>query len=567
MQRGPSSAASAVPQPSQNVPSYLKELCTPAPAGERSGARRSKSSSSPIPLFCQVPSKAFVQPDIHRDSSESGFGFSAGNGAMDGAMTNEGRNGHLALDGEAIPTTKMTKHQPSLFVAPTQGMVVEDGRGGVLVFPSAFFADNYSDKDNHSMLHLSEKNLRVAYAGPGSDDIHAASIRANHPIPPQCGIYYFEVTVISKGRDGWMGIGLCEKDVDLNRLPGWDPKSWGYHGDDGYSFESSGRGKSYGPTYTTGDIIGCCINFRTMNISYTKNGLDIGVAFKNIKPTSSLFPVVGMRTPGEILEANFGGKPFKFDVDTFVKDERLRLWSLIAETHVIPPPTFSDPPPLSAPADMRRALRSSKTASLLNNLILSYLKHNGYVKTSESFHRDVMKFSIEDGIVDVEKCLSAATGTEMDVDGSDQLPGIEDVRLRNTSHVERKSFNTGEKDNMIRSDSVIAEAIRFGREIRREFYLDAEKSDSVRNALEETFSLLAYDNPAANSPTSYLLTQSGREIVANIVDGAVLSEMGCSNVSDLEQIVKQAVQVNNSLIVEANGCGALLHVERDFLVS
>ena len=40
------------------------------------------------------------------------------------------------------------------------------------------------------------------------------------------------------------------------RLPGWDKHSYGYHGDDGHSFCSSGQGQKYGPTFTTGDVVG-----------------------------------------------------------------------------------------------------------------------------------------------------------------------------------------------------------------------------------------------------------------------------------------------------------------------
>ena len=40
--------------------------------------------------------------------------------------------------------------------------------------------------------------------GVGKSHNHkdAASVRATHPIPAACGIYYFEVRIISKGRDG-----------------------------------------------------------------------------------------------------------------------------------------------------------------------------------------------------------------------------------------------------------------------------------------------------------------------------------------------------------------------------
>ena len=53
-----------------------------------------------------------------------------------------------------------------------------------------------------------------------------------------------------------MGIGLSAQGVNMNRLPGWDKHSYGYHGDDGHSFCSSGSGQPYGPTFTTNDVIG-----------------------------------------------------------------------------------------------------------------------------------------------------------------------------------------------------------------------------------------------------------------------------------------------------------------------
>ena len=77
----------------------------------------------------------------------------------------------------------------------------------------------------------------------------AATVRANHPIPHQCGIFYFEVEIINKGRDGYIAIGFTGPHVSLGRLPGWDDMSWGYHGDDGNSFACSGTGKLYGPTF------------------------------------------------------------------------------------------------------------------------------------------------------------------------------------------------------------------------------------------------------------------------------------------------------------------------------
>ena len=42
----------------------------------------------------------------------------------------------------------------------------------------------------------------AAFSGQGKTHKDAASVRATHPIPAACGVYYFEVKIISKGRDG-----------------------------------------------------------------------------------------------------------------------------------------------------------------------------------------------------------------------------------------------------------------------------------------------------------------------------------------------------------------------------
>ena len=53
-----------------------------------------------------------------------------------------------------------------------------------------------------SELYVVTVRLRT---GPGTEDKHAASVRADTPVPPDCGLYYYEVTVINRGRDGFIG--------------------------------------------------------------------------------------------------------------------------------------------------------------------------------------------------------------------------------------------------------------------------------------------------------------------------------------------------------------------------
>lgn len=73
-----------------------------------------------------------------------------------------------------------------------------------------------------------------------------------------------------------IGVGFSSKSASLNRAPGWEPESWGYHGDDGHCFQAQNVGKQYGPTFGYGDVIGCGVNFRTGTAFFTKNGHYLG---------------------------------------------------------------------------------------------------------------------------------------------------------------------------------------------------------------------------------------------------------------------------------------------------
>ncbi|KAI4877893.1 hypothetical protein NFI96_002307 [Prochilodus magdalenae] len=233
---------------------------------------------------------------------------------------------------------------------------------------------SWSPKDKYSYIGLSQNNLRVHYkackiasltTGHGKNHKDAASVRATHPIPAACGIYYFEVKIVSKGRDGYMGIGLSAQGVNMNRLPGWDKHSYGYHGDDGHSFCSSGTGQPYGPTFTTGDVIGCCVNLINNTCFYTKNGHSLGVAFTDLPP--NLYPTVGLQTPGEIVDANFGQQPFVFDIEDYMSEWRAKIHSMIARFPI--------------------GERLGEWQTVLQNMVSSYLVHHGYCATAMAFAR------------------------------------------------------------------------------------------------------------------------------------------------------------------------------------
>ncbi|KAE8452802.1 hypothetical protein EG329_013074 [Mollisiaceae sp. DMI_Dod_QoI] len=178
----------------------------------------------------------------------------------------------------------------------------------------------WNSLDKYGGLEVLNDGLEVKFSGPKSErdrDHEACAIRADHPMPSQCGIYYFEVDIVSRKREeSSIGIGFSTKNVPLSRLPGWEPESYAYHGDDGHSFCCQSSGKHYGPPFNAGDVIGCGVNFRTGCAFFTKNGDHLGTAFRDIKENKGkLFPSVGMKKAGEHVRVNFGQRPFVFDID------------------------------------------------------------------------------------------------------------------------------------------------------------------------------------------------------------------------------------------------------------
>ncbi|XP_015778182.1 PREDICTED: E3 ubiquitin-protein ligase RNF123-like [Acropora digitifera] len=70
--------------------------------------------------------------------------------------------------------------------------------------------------------------------------------------------------------------------------------------------------------WMAGDVIGCCIDLDEGTISYSRNGLYLGVAFDNVQfgPGQAYFPAASL-SYGESCQMNFGAAPFKFPIDGY----------------------------------------------------------------------------------------------------------------------------------------------------------------------------------------------------------------------------------------------------------
>lgn len=91
--------------------------------------------------------------------------------------------------------------------------------------------------------------------------------------------------MLTRSRTPPIAIGFASKEASTSRAPGWEPGSWGYHGDDGHSFASQNTGQPYAEQFGVGDTVGCLVNFRLGHALFTKNGRQLGM-FDSLKRRS-----------------------------------------------------------------------------------------------------------------------------------------------------------------------------------------------------------------------------------------------------------------------------------------
>lgn len=448
----------------------------------------------------------------------------------------------------------------------------------------------WNNDDRSGGIEVSQDGLNVQFSATGPTKVNeydSASVRADYSIPRSCGVYYFEVAIMNKSREGLISIGFCGADVQLNRLPGWEPNSWGYHGDDGKSFCCSGMGKAYGPQFNSKDVIGCGINFRTHTAFFTRNGQMLGTAFREIPNDRKLFPAVGMKKPGEHIRVNFGQEEFSFDIDGYVKAERKSAFQEIGDSQV-----ESLCPPLDETA-------------LIQSLVSSYLQHDGFVETAKAFaqdlqaeqnalsnngksrplelmedenaiHRQNIRTAILEG--DIDKALEFTQRHYPDVLSLNEQINFR-LRCRKFIEMMRRSAETtngrkkvppstskrrafdaygDEEDEDVdmdggdnRSDmdvdepapitgpaapdlNMLGKVLEYGRQLQEDF----KDKPELQEEMEQVFSLFAYSDPMT-SPMAHLLSEEGRGPVAEALNSAILVSLGKSSKAPLERLVQQ----------------------------
>ncbi|KAI4332306.1 hypothetical protein L6164_017228 [Bauhinia variegata] len=374
-------------------------------------------------------------------------------------------------------------------------------------------------------LVVTTDKLSAKYTNVNLHGHDVGVIQANKPAPTKRLVYYFELYVKDAGAKGQIAIGFTTENFKMRRQPGWEANSCGYHGDDGLLYRGHGKGEAFGPTYTSGDIVGGGINYATQEFFFTKNGQVVGTVYKEIK--GPLFPTIAVHSQNEEVHVNFGQKPFALDLKEFEAQERMKQQLKIEETPL--------PPNLSY------------------GIVRSYLLHYGYEETLNSF--DVASRSTVPPI-----CIAQENGNA----------GQEITYALNQRKTLRQLIRKGDIDTafsklrewypQIVEDNTTAmcfllhcqkfielvrvgaleEAVKYGRiELARFFGLPV-----FEDLVQDCVALLAYEQPQESS-VGYLLKDSQREVVADAVNAMILStnpnvkEAKICLHSNLERLLRQ----------------------------
>ncbi|ETI19918.1 hypothetical protein G647_08933 [Cladophialophora carrionii CBS 160.54] len=474
----------------------------------------------------------------------------------------------------------------------------------------------WSEQDKYPGLDIMNDGQDLRYSGSASKaEIEAASVRTNHAIPPACGMYYFEVKIEQKSKDTAIAVGFSTGEASLERLPGWETHSWGYHGDDGKMFFGEHSGRSYGPTFGAGDIIGCGINFNTWQAFFTKNGQDLGICFKELKKDMKLYPTIGMKKhSGALVTGNFGQRPFSFLINDKMLSEQVNVSRDISKARIT------------------SLQRQRDENSLIQELVAQFLGHDGYVETAKAFaeetrrekqslsnvlpantptvagqddtdavHRQRIRRAILSGDIDQAleithahfptvlaenpdivfrlKCrkwielISKTTdlNTRKPPARNDRRPsnGVDkphsvDDDLAHDMELDPDNHTNGvgklpADHSGLQHDQLLQEVMLYGQELHREFqHEDGEHA----KALQDIFSLVAYNDPKG-SVHGHLLDASGRTAVAEELNSAILVSLGRSPSAALETAWKQTEALID-VLSEEGGPAAFVNLQATF---
>lgn len=421
------------------------------------------------------------------------------------------------------------------------------------------------DDRGHSSVTITDRGSRIEFplgksTGSSSSSSHSsATLRADQPIPSLCGVYYYEVMIEAHGADQVVSVGICKDSAPLQKIPGQDSDTWGYHSDDGRICVRGEATRAFGPRIQAGDVLGCGLNFNSGTIFYTKNGLPLGTAFSSV-PVSKcdMYPCIGFKA-GSVLNTNFGSnnQRFLFDIDKYVADEKKKVLDQI----------FGCTDTLEGVQD---------EAEFIKDLVSNYFAHVGYIESSRAFEEDRKRESdttmeqdpsptdeMSPTLVDIVNRRRVYTCVvDGDIDGAFKLlntfyPSV----LADNSMIKFK-LQCRKFLEMVRDPTKNADAIAYGRELHSQYRQN--KQPQIQTTLKTIFSVLAYPDPSYAPEVAHLVNKDQLVNLAEELNSSVLISQGKPGDPSIKRLVREAASLTWYLAEEGDTKAALINVQDDF---
>mmetsp|Transcript_14051 Transcript_14051/g.35352 ORF Transcript_14051/g.35352 Transcript_14051/m.35352 type:complete len:505 (+) Transcript_14051:220-1734(+) len=470
------------------------------------------------------------------------------------------------------------------------------------------------------LVKVHKDKLTVSYTGKANHTNDVGAVLANRPFANKVLIGYFEMTVQDAGARGCMAIGLGNATFNVMRHPGYEPGSYGYHGDDGKKFQESGRGEPYGPKFTTGDTVGCGLHFGTREIFFTKNGKHLGVGFTN--PCHSYYPAVGLHSEGEILCLNFGHQPFKFRLDDMIREEREKLHATISRIPMnaslvngivrnylehyachkaleafpklddgssAAPPPHATQASISIRKEIRELLVQGKLPEACAKIeesfptlmssspkVRAHLRCQEFIEHLREGRRDVALRAAQQHIAPLlhlpptapsastasTSAASASSSSQQQQPSAGSRPGTSSASHSSSSQEGMEANGNGH------SDGNKAPSERNGSSSRSEGGMEGGEvspqdgegiDDELRTTIQQVIGLLAYADPK-DSPLAAVFDESHRRLVADVVNSSILTQQGGNQTSSLEKLLLHLLVSHDTLRQLQGGRGEVLEL-------
>ena len=110
-----------------------------------------------------------------------------------------------------------------------------------------------------------------------------------------CGRNHWEIKIESSST-AYLFIGVTTRRAELTTFLGGDAYGWGYIGDRAL-YHKRAKVKTYGERFGQGDVIGVTLDMDRGTLSFSKNGLDLGVAFDGL--AGQIYPAVAFYNQGQ----------------------------------------------------------------------------------------------------------------------------------------------------------------------------------------------------------------------------------------------------------------------------